>query len=268
MPNSYSALGDLSVGGRMRHRLAFWRHRLLGRDYPLTVGLFGQPVTLVISTSREFTRAAEVSYEGLFLQRLLSHLRPQDTFFDVGANIGLVSLIVARQPQFAGGIVHAFEPEPRNFAHLQRNLAANQLDRRAFAHQVALSREEGRAELFIRGKAGEGRHSLVSARGSTGSISVELTTMAAFCARNQLEPTIIKIDVEGAEGDVLAGMDGLFAQTRPRELFMEIHNKGGEDRMPDGGLIDDWLTARDYLRVWEERRGHGRHRHYRDKSSV
>lgn len=250
----------------MRHRLAFWRHRLTGRDYPLTVGLFGQPVTLVISTSREFTRAAAVSYEGLFLQRLLSHLQPGDTFFDVGANIGLVSLIVARQPVFAGGIVHAFEPEPRNFAHLQRNLAANQLEHRAFAHQVALSREEGRAELFIRGQAGEGRHSLVSARGSTRSISVELITLAAFCARKSIEPAVIKIDVEGAEGDVLAGMDGLLGKARPRELFMEIHNKGGGDHMPDGALIDDWLAARDYQRIWEERRGHGRHRHYRDKA--
>lgn len=238
------------------------------RDYLLTLQLFGEPVTFVISTRREFNRATAVSYEELFLQRILSHLRAGDTFFDVGANIGLVSLIVARQPQFAGGVVHAFEPEPRNFAHLQRNLAANQLQARAFAHQIALSREEGRAELFVRGEAGDGRHSLVAARGSTGSISVELTTMAAFCARKSVVPSVVKIDVEGAEGDVLQGMDGLFAQRRPRELFMEIHNKGGEDRMPGGELIDDWLAARGYSRVWEERRGHGRHRHYRDQSAL
>lgn len=238
------------------------------RDYLLTLQLFGEPVTFVISTRREFNRATAVSYEELFLQRILSHLRAGDTFFDVGANIGLVSLIVARQPQFAGGVVHAFEPEPRNFAHLQRNLAANQLQTRAFAHQIALSREEGRAELFVRGEAGDGRHSLVAARGSTGSISVELTTMAAFCARKSVVPSVVKIDVEGAEGDVLQGMDGLFAQRRPRELFMEIHNKGGEDRMPGGELIDDWLAARGYSRVWEERRGHGRHRHYRDQSAL
>ena len=49
---------------------------------------------------------------------------------------------------------------------------------------------------------------------------------------------------------------------------MEIHNKGGEDKMPDGGLIDDWLVTRDYEQVWEKRRGHGRHRHYRDKRAV
>ena len=124
----------------------------------------------------------------------------------------------------------------------QRNLAANQLQNRAFAHQIALSREEGQAELFVRGEAGDGRHSLVAARGSTGSISVELTTMAAFCARKKVAPSVVKIDVEGAEGDVLQGMDELFAHSRPRELFMEIHNKGGEDRMPGGELIDDWLA--------------------------
>jgi hypothetical protein len=92
--------------------------------------------------------------------------------------------------------------------------------------------------------------------------------MAAFCAQKKVVPSVVKIDVEGAEGDVLQGMDGLFAQRRPRELFMEIHNKGGEDRMPGGELIDDWLAARGYSRVWEERRGHGRHRHYRDQSAI
>jgi hypothetical protein len=69
--------------------------------------------------------------------------------------------------------------------------------------------------------------------------------------------------VEGAEGEVLAGMDGMMNENRPRELFMEIHNKGGEDRMPDDKLIDDWLAERKYERIWEKRRGHGRHRHYR-----
>lgn len=259
-------IGDeLSFGQRLSHRLAFIWHRLLGRDYAMTVPMFGQPVTLVVSTFREFRRAAEVSYEGFFLQRILSSLRKEDVFFDVGANIGLVSLIVTRQPDFAGGEAHAFEPEPRNLEHMKRNVAANRLDERIHSHGVALSKEEGTASLFVRGQAGEGRHSLVATKGSTGSIEVKLTTMTNFCRQQGLKPTVVKIDVEGAEGEVLAGMDGLIAENRPRELFMEIHNKGGEDRMPDDRLIDDWLTERNYERIWEKRRGHGRHRHYRDR---
>ena len=259
---------DLTLFERWQHRLSFWWSRLSGRDYAMTVPMFGQPVTLIVTTSRELKRAAEVSYEGFFLERIISSLRPGDVFFDVGANIGLVSLIVARQPTFTGGSVHGFEPEPRNLEHFRRNIAANGLEARVQAHGVALSKEEGTAQLFVRGEAGEGRHSLVSERGSTGTIDVPLSTMAQFCADQGVAPTVVKIDVEGAEGDVLAGMETLLPRHRPRELFMEIHNKGGEDKMPDGRLIDDWLVERDYEQVWERRRGHGRHRHYRDRRGA
>ena len=266
MSDSDLPVDELTTGQRLGHRLSFMWQRLLGRDYAMTVPMFGQPVTVVVSTSRELKRAAEVSYEGFFLQRILSSLREGDVFFDVGANIGLVSLIVARQPQFAGGTAHAFEPEPRNLAHMKRNVSANGLDEQIKSHGVALSKEEGTASLFVRGKAGEGRHSLVSEKGSTGSIEVRLTTMACFCREQGVTPTVVKIDVEGAEGEVLAGMKDMLAENRPRELFMEIHNKGGEDRMPDDTLIDDWLAERNYERVWEKRRGHGRHRQYTDRS--
>lgn len=265
MTETASTAQDLTTVERWLHRFAFWRHRLAGKDYEMTVPMFGQPVTLVVTTSRELKRAAEVSYEGFFLERILGSLREGDVFFDVGANIGLVSLIVAHQPRFRDGVVHGFEPEPRNLEHMRRNIAANDLTARVHAHDVALSKEEGTAELFVRGKAGEGRHSLVSERGSTGAIQVTLTTMESFCRSRDVLPTVVKIDVEGAEGEVLAGMTDLLKRHRPREMFMEIHNKGGEDKMPDGSLIDDWLAERDYDRVWEKQRGHGRHRHYIDR---
>ena len=268
MADSPSPGKDLTTLERWQHRFAFWRHRLTGQDYPMTVPMFGQPVTLIVTTSRELKRAAEVSYEGFFLERILASLKAGDVFFDVRANIGLVSLIVARQPQFRGGLVHGFEPEPRNLEHMRRNIAANDLETTVQAHGVALSKAEGTAELFVRGSAGEGRHSLVSERGSTGAIKVPLTTMASFCKTHDVAPTVVKIDVEGAEGEVLAGMKDLLEHHRPRELFMEIHNKGGEDKMPDGGLIEDWLVEREYEQIWEKRRGHGQHRQYRDCRAV
>ncbi len=268
MNPSVSTAQDLTTTERWRHRIAFWRHRLRGQAYQMTVPMFGQPVTLIVTTSREFKRAVEVSYEGFFLERILGSLQEGDVFFDVGANIGLVSLIVAHHPRFKDGVVHGFEPEPRNLDHMRRNIGANRFEGRVHAHDVALAKEEGTAELFVRGQAGEGRHSLVSERGASGAIAVKLTTMDAFCRAEDVLPTVVKIDVEGAEGEVLAGMEGLLERHRPREMFMEIHNKGGEDRMPDGSLIADWLAARDYEQVWEKRRGHGRHRQYRDKRRI
>jgi hypothetical protein len=76
-------------------------------------------------------------------------------------------------------------------------------------------------------------------------------------------PDLIKIDVEGAEGHVLAGMEDLIkTHKKPRSIFLEIHNKGDEDRMPDGGSIDNWLSDLGYELKWEQKRRSGSNRQY------
>lgn len=255
--------GDFTFGQRCQHLLGWAWHRITGRDYRLDVTLFDRPACFAVTSRRELKRVSDVSYEGSFLGRILSHLQDGDVFFDVGGNIGIVSIIVGQRPELAKGSVHAFEPEPQNLAHLRRNLEINGFGERAEAHGVALGAEAGQADLHVRGTVGDGRHSLVAAKKSTGSISVEVCPMSDFCERIGVKPDVVKIDVEGAEGVVLAGMGPLLEAGQPREVFMEIHNKGGEDRMPDGQIIDDHLAQFGYELVWRERRGHGEHRHFR-----
>ncbi len=254
--------GDFTFGQRCKHLAAWVMHRIAGKDYELSVELFGEPATFVVASRRELKRVSDVSYEGSFLGRILSHLQEGDVFFDVGANIGLVSVIVGRRPELASGKIFSFEPEPQNLAHLRRNLEANGFGDRAEAHGVALGAETGLASLHVRGTVGDGRHSLVASQKATGSIEVEVCPMSDFCQRMGAQPDVVKIDVEGAEGVVVAGMTDLLETGRPRELFMEIHNKGGEDKMPDGQVIDDHLAGFGYALVWKERRGHGEHRHF------
>ncbi len=263
MTSPASMSDDFSLSRKLRHNLGWAWSRLCGRDYPLEATLFGRRIRFVVTSRRELRRVAEVSYEGDFLQRILAHLQPGDVFFDVGANIGLVSVIVGSQPALASGRIFAFEPEPRNLRQLRRNFEANGFGPRAIGEDVALGGQDGTASLHVRGPVGDGRHSLVAAKGATGVVEVTVMTMTTFCATRAVSPDVVKIDVEGAEGEVLAGMDELLAGGRPRELFMEIHNKGGRDRMPDGETIDDFLQARGYRRQWEENRGSGQHRHYR-----
>lgn len=248
--------------GRLLAELRLPLARLLGWDTRVDVDFDGERIALDITSRRELSRAASVADEAPLLRRMLEHLREGDVVFDVGANIGLVSLFMAGHPVGRHCRIHSFEPEPRNFARLLRNIEINGFGDRVQAHPVALGPESGEAELFIRGGAGEGRHSLVAKKGSTGSIAIEMTTASAF-ARSTGEPaTVVKIDVEGAEGRVLAGMEAMLRETPPREIFLEIHPKGEGDRMPGGALIDDWLGEQGFSRVWEERRGSGLHRHY------
>ena len=259
--------GDFTFGQRCKHLLAWALRRMGGNDYELNVELFGEPAKFVVTSRRELKRVSDVSYEGSFLGRILAHLREGDVFFDVGANIGLVSVIVGRRPELATGRVYSFEPEPQNLAHLRRNLELNGFGDRAEAHGVALGAEQGTASLHVRGTVGDGRHSLVAAKKAVGSIDVEVCPMGEFCERMSIKPDVVKIDVEGAEGIVVAGMTELLREGRPRELFMEIHSKGDEDRMPDGGIIDDHLAEFGYRSVWKERRGSGEHRHFQRSST-
>lgn len=143
------------------------------------------------------------------LLRYLTHA-PQDVIFDVGANLGYYSVVFDRA---LGGLaagasvaVHAFEPEPRNFALLQDNLARNHT-KRVEAFQVAASDEQAKADLYLYKASNCGKHSLVPFEGME-AVSVEQTTLDTFWQQQGLGDrrlSLLKIDVEGAEHRVLAG---------------------------------------------------------------
>ncbi|MAF67022.1 MAG: hypothetical protein CMJ84_15365 [Planctomycetes bacterium] len=239
---------------------------LLGRETRLDTEILGQPLTLVITNRRELRRARKMWHETALVERMREALAEGDVLYDVGANIGLISLLMGRHAAERGLRIHGFEPEPANFEHLVRNIEANGLAGSVCAHRVALGAADGEVELFVRGKAGEGRHSITEARGSTASIRVPVRRAAAFAAECGEAPTVVKIDVEGAEGQVLAGFADLLASAPPRDFFLEIHSKGDHDRMPDGVTIGAWLGERGYDLAWSSARRSGEHRHYRARA--
>lgn len=244
-----------------------WCRRVRGRDFLLRVRMLDEWITLDIQSAKELRRAGSYGKEEALLRRMLAALRPHDTVYDIGANIGVISLILALHAPGRTCRFHCFEPEPRNCRQLTRNIALNGLDGRMLPHQLALGGAEGEIELFIRGQSGDGRHSTVSSKGSTASLRVPLMTATKFAHTHNSSPAVVKIDVEGAEGDVLAGMEELMTTAPPREIFLEIHSKGLMDKMPGGETIDDWLQARGYALLWEQKRGGETHCHYQHKSS-
>lgn len=138
-------------------------------------------------------RAAE---QMAFLRRLL---RPGDVFWDVGAHHGYVSLM-ASSAVGRDGEVHAFEPGARNGRMLRRHLAWNRV-RNATAHALALGSYVGEADF------GDGGTSKTQALGS-GDERVTVRTASSLVQgeHGSLErPDVMKIDVEGAEGEVLEG---------------------------------------------------------------
>ncbi len=239
-------------------------NKLLGKQSIMDVEYEGQRFKLDITAKREIKRANEIFHETALLNKMFDHIQEGDIIYDIGANIGVISLLLSGIKTATNATVYSFEPEPKNYTQLTKNIQLNSRANKILANQLALGKEKGTLNLFVRGEAGEGRHSIAASKGSTGTIKIEIETCSAFADKCGQIPDVVKIDVEGAEGQVLAGMESLIEEKKkPREIFLEIHNKGDEDKMPDGTTtIDEWLTSRGYTLVWEQKRRSGSNRQY------
>jgi FkbM family methyltransferase len=157
-------------------------------------------------------------YERPLVDWLKSTLRPEDVFWDVGANIGAVTLVAARLCRK----VVAFEPDPRSLERLVRNVQANRLSGVEIVSS-ALGSEAGTARLYQASNANSGMTSLVAGRAdTTGETSVTVVRADdLIAARPELAPTIMKIDVEGAEHLVVGGATTLLRSGQLRALVFE-----------------------------------------------
>lgn len=159
----------------------------------------------------------EESTAGLF-EQLLS---PGMVVVDVGAHVGFFTLLAARSvgPQ---GKVYSFEPEPRNYALLEKNLGLNGYSW-VVATQKAISNSPGSADLYL-SSLDTGSHSIFSraARGVAGTLTVSATTVDCFLQEvGWPHVDLVKIDVEGAEITVLEGMARFFESQRAVKLIVE-----------------------------------------------
>jgi FkbM family methyltransferase len=151
---------------------------------------------------------------------LLRHLAPGAIFYDVGANVGFFSVIAARivGPR---GSVFAFEPVSTNARYIRRNARLNKL------HNIVLVRKAvtdsiGRADLCVTEYAG----GAVLASADHRSPDVVGTTKVDTVSIDHLvfdlsfpAPTVVKIDVEGAESSVLRGMKRVLMEFGPVVIY-------------------------------------------------
>lgn len=162
----------------------------------------------------------------------LSQIQPGMIAFDVGANIGLYALLFAKCVGPAGR-VHAFEPEPENFRRLTVNLAINRFEN-VTANPSAVFASSQAVTLNIYPDAFHSWHSLGRpalpdperpgeiVRPETQLI-VPAVSLDDYCAEHGVERIdFLKIDVEGAELDVLRGARGLLARGAVGAIQFEV----------------------------------------------
>lgn len=132
---------------------------------------------------------------------LLGHLLGTgDSFWDVGAHHGYVSLHASRCVGVEG-VVYAFEPSPYNLTYLRKHLAWNARDN-IHLYPLALAGREGSAML---GESGSSRSFSLGAQG----VAVETASVPTLLhSRGLRRPHVLKVDVEGAEGEVVEAAAG------------------------------------------------------------
>lgn len=167
--------------------------------------------------------------EGDFVEEVLEVLRSDDVFFDVGANIGIYAAFAA-QVVHEGQVV-AFEPFPPNVEVLRRNAELN--GDRIDVHGVALSNRKGTA-TFRQPKDRPGSCvGAISPEATGAAYEVDVVPLDDLVASGEVPvPTVVKIDVEGAEPLVLEGMEETLEDDDLRVVFCEVHPPGDDPSQP------------------------------------
>jgi FkbM family methyltransferase len=160
------------------------------------------------------------SYEHGETELLSGFLHPGDTFIDVGANIGWYTLVASRIVG-AKGRVFAFEPAPGSFELLACNAALNHCDN-ARLEPKALSDKHTSISLNL-GVTNKGHNSILKTPDTGESVSVEAVSLDEYLGSDPGDIALIKIDTEGAEGFVLAGMEQTLRKHPRTVLFMEFY---------------------------------------------
>src|SRR5262245_5563942 len=172
------------------------------------------------------------------LRRLLERvLEPGMTFVDVGAHIGVHTLAAARRVGSAGH-VFAFEPTPATHVQLQRSLKLNALDSVVTARQAAVGSRNTKQPLHLSAICGHNSLYPLS-RDETGIVEVDVVRLDdELPPRRRID--VVKIDVEGAELDVLSGMSRIVAEN-PGLLIVAEYGPSHLARV--GAAPEVWLSA-------------------------
>lgn len=178
---------------------------------------------------------------------ILSGLRPDDVFFDVGAMYGLYTGFAGQT--LTDGTVVAFEPYPRNLEALERTVELNGLSN-VDIQDVALSDTAGveefespslayhtdrlaamRARASSRSEGERNAPSMPDDESRVAQFSVETRPGDRLVETGAVPPpTVVKIDVEGAEPLVVEGLRETLARDDCRLLVCEIHPLAEEER--------------------------------------
>jgi len=160
-------------------------------------------------------------YGELDTQIVKNEIKQGDIVIDIGANIGYYTLIFAKLVGPSGRVI-AFEPEPKNFELLKKNVRVNGY-KNVTLEQKVVSNTNGKTKLFLADNGIVG-HKIYSYNDTSDYIETESISLDDYIPdeiRNKIN--FVKIDVEGVEPRVISGMKSIIKQSKNLKIFTEFN---------------------------------------------
>jgi len=188
-------------------------------------------------------------FEAELTRALIQLVRPGMVFFDIGAHIGYFSLL-ASELVGTQGQVHSFEPTSTSFSILRRNTETKS---NVTLVNAAVYSKEGALQLQDFGVAYSAFNSIYAGKMRRAErrklhaqkYTAQAVTLAQYVATTEVKPDVIKIDAEGAELSILAGLESALATVRPI-LTVEVGDTVDSSDVPRSRPVIAWLMAHDY----------------------
>ena len=180
--------------------------------------------------------------ERYIVTKLLKIIKPGDTCWDIGANIGFYTCLLASRVGDSGTVV-AFEPASRTCSYLHENVSLNQFTNVVVVNKGLGNRQEQRHLYYSEAELAEGTASLKYADGRAASERVTLDTIDNLI-HELSAPDFVKIDVEGYQLEVLRGGEH-FLKTHAPLLMAELKDVGETNRDIFGEL-ENYVTDLGY----------------------
>lgn len=207
-----------------------------GRGIKRVIG--GEPVRFPARWSRYY----ESNYEQHTFNFLRAHCASGDTVMDIGAHLGLFSVFMARLVG-PSGRVFSFEPTPLTRKTLQKTVRINGCENSITVRGEAVAGSTTTMRFYDTGMLLSNANSIIHSLRSRRSLTVKTVSLDDFVATYQLNVRCLKIDVEGAELELLRGACRTFLIDRPAAA-LSVHPA----QLNNAGYIlaDVWSVLEEY----------------------
>ena len=204
--------------------------------------LAGRSLYLNLQTEKDYWLG---TYEPELQAAARHFVKPAMIVYDVGANIGYISLLLADcvGPE---GQVYSFEALPANQSRLDQNISANELSGRVVTVAAAVTDQQSTVRFLVHESTSMGKVDGSAGRHTEYQQTIEVPGLALddfIYQAGHPAPQVVKMDIEGGEVMAVRGMQRLLTEVRP-VLLIELHGPEAA-RVVGRSLLDAGYTLRD-----------------------